>query len=50
MSVRDDYGFLDRLFGSRQNWETIIAEFADYCSQLVPEDVDKDYSDKLVQK
>lgn len=41
---------LDRLFGSRQNWETIIAEFADYCSQLVPEDVAKDYSDQLVQK
>ena len=40
----------DRLFGSRQNWETIIAEFADYCSQLVPEDVAKDYSDRLVQK
>ena len=41
---------LDRLFGSRQNWETIIAEFADYCSQLVPEDIAKDYSDQLVQK
>lgn len=29
---------------------TIIAEFTEYCSQLVPEDVAKDYSDQLVQK
>lgn len=41
---------LDRLFGSRQNWEIIIAEFTDYCSQLVPNDAAKSYSDQLVQK
>ena len=29
---------------------TCIAEFADYCSQLVPEGVAKDYSNQLVQK
>lgn len=34
----------------KERAETIIAEFADYCSQLVPEDVAKDYSDQLVQK
>lgn len=33
-----------------ENKLQIIAEFADYCSQLVPEDVAKDYSDQLVQK
>lgn len=40
----------DRLFGSRQNWKSIITEFTDYCSQLVPNDVAKSYSDRLVQK
>lgn len=56
MSVRDDYGFLttymeyDEEDEEEVDWETIIAEFADYCSQLVPEDIAKDYSDQLVQK
>lgn len=48
--LRHNKLILNRLFGSRQNWETILAEFAEYCSQLVPEDVAKDYSDQLVQK
>lgn len=28
---------LDQIFGSRQNWETILAEFTEYCTQLTQE-------------
>ena len=38
----------DRVFGSRRNWTTVIAEFAEYCEQLVSTDIAKEYSDKLL--
>lgn len=41
---------LDRIFGSRQNWESILTEFTDYCTQLVEQcHIAKGYGDAKIQ-
>lgn len=41
---------LDQIFGSRQNWETIIAEFTEYCTQLTQGGIFKSHSEALAHQ
>lgn len=44
-----DKPILDRIFGYRQAWETIITEFTEYCTQLTQNGIPKSYSEQLAQ-
>ena len=44
-----DKPILDRIFGYRQAWETIITEFTEYCTQLTQNGISKNYSEQLAQ-
>ena len=46
----EDKPILDQIFGSRQNWETIIAEFTEYCTQLTQDGIFKSHSDALTHQ
>lgn len=41
---------LDQIFGSRQNWETIITEFTEYCTQLTQDGIFKSHSEALAHQ
>ena len=44
-----DKPILDRIFGYRQAWETIITEFTECCTQLTQNGISKSYSEQLAQ-